>query len=95
MLAALHALLNLSTESNNQAQIGKYGVELLVQLSHDQSAPNQRGFATRIIANLLHHSENRTRLYVAAVPWCWCSSTNVLPMQLPTRASHEDTTVEG
>ena len=63
ILGSLHALLNLSTESNNQAQIGKYGISKLVAFSHDESAPNLRGFSTRIIANLLRNGENRTALY--------------------------------
>lgn len=63
VLGSLHALLNLSTESNNQAQIGKYGISKLVAFSHDEAAPNLRGFSTRIIANLLRNGENRTALY--------------------------------
>mgnify|MGYP003876333609 CR=1 FL=1 len=63
VLSSLHALLNLSTESSNQALIGRHGIEKLVQLSHDEDAPNQRGFSARIIANLMKHTDNRTPLY--------------------------------
>lgn len=61
----LHCLLNVSSSPECQDQLGRYGMNLLLNLARNHRNTLVRDLAGRIMFNLGKHVANRTRLYKA------------------------------
>lgn len=62
-MAALHALLNVTTEEEAQRAVGKCGLARLVDLTQPPHTPEVKAFASRIVLNCKRHPANRAQLY--------------------------------
>jgi hypothetical protein len=59
----LNALMNLSTDVDNQREVGALGLELLVDIARESINPALHVFAAKTVMNLRLHPRNRTLLY--------------------------------
>lgn len=61
--ACLHAMLNLTTQEDCQAQSGRWGVDALLAFTRSVAFPKVQQLATKVLQNVQKHGANRTRLY--------------------------------